>query len=45
MKFIEILSKIEANEQKTLIEREKADAENARSAVELAMDVVKGATT
>lgn len=40
MQFIELLAKIESNEQKSAIEREKVDAENARSAVESTMLLV-----
>jgi len=40
MKFLELLAKIESDEQKTVIEREKADAENARSAVELSINMI-----
>ncbi len=40
MKFLELLAKIEADEIKTVIEREKLDAENARSAVELSIDMI-----
>lgn len=39
-KFLELLAKIESDEQKTVIEREKLDSENARSSVELAMDMI-----
>lgn len=40
MKFLELLAKIQSDEQKTVIEREKADAENARSAVELSINMI-----
>ncbi len=40
MKFLELLAKIESDEQKTVIEREKVDAENARTSVETGIDLI-----
>jgi hypothetical protein len=39
-KFLELMAKIEADNQKAMIERERADAENAKSAVELAVSMI-----
>lgn len=40
MKFVELLSKIQSDETKNIIEREKISAENSRDAVELTMKMI-----
>lgn len=39
-KFLELLARIESDEQKSVIDREKVDAENARDSVELAISMI-----
>ena len=39
-KFLELLAKIESDETKQVLEREKLDSENARTSVEMAIDMV-----
>jgi hypothetical protein len=40
LQFIELMAKIESDEVKAAIAKEKVDAENARGATELAIDLI-----